>query len=177
MSINNKMRDNTATLRLGKFVLLIGIFGLLIICLAIVYLFANGSSRQPSINFQFPIAAQRPNSTEILNPKGGPNIKIAYPSFIYLCVNGCRPHQNWIEFYLPSHGYREDSFRLQTSLYLGQILTFGIGSHHCDHQDEAGYTCIKMELSHRLLDIVTGLDLTPLSQLQNTNNWWLEYSQ
>ncbi len=104
-----------------------------------------------------------------------PNIQIAYPSFTILCVNGCRPHQNWIEFYLVSNSFLERSLRLKTSIWLAQILTVGISLAPCFHQDRPGYTCIRMEISHHLLWGLTTLNLTPLSELRDTSNWWLEY--
>ena len=140
------MRSKSFAFRLGKLVFLICITGLIVISLVLIYLLSNGRTYRNTTPIQIP---QIPGANERVN------IEIAYPSFIYICVNGCRPDQNWIEFYLPSHGYREDSFRLKTSLYLGQLLTFGIGSYHCDHQDKAGYTCIKMEISHRLLELIS----------------------
>ena len=105
-----------------------------------------------------------------------PNILIAYPSSTNLCVDGCRPHQNWIQFYLVSNSFADRSLRLKTSIWLAQILTLGISSTPCVQQDRPGYTCIDMEISHHLLWGLTSFDLTPLSQLRDTGNWWLEYA-
>jgi hypothetical protein len=104
-----------------------------------------------------------------------PNIQIAYPSSTNICVDGCRPHQNWIQFYLVSNSFYNWSLRLKTSIWMAQILTIGISSAPCFHQDKPGYTCIRMEISHRLLWGLTTFNLTPLNQLRDTSNWWLEY--
>ncbi len=144
--------------RLGKLLLLICVIGIFAVSSVLIYKLSNRSAGQPSSNAEA-------------------NIEIAYPSSTNLCINGCQPHQNWIEFYLPSHSYFRSSLRLKTSLFLGQILTFGIASAPCEQQERAGYTCLNMELSHRLLAVLTGLNLTPLSQLRDINNWWLEYTQ
>jgi hypothetical protein len=144
--------------RLGKLLLLICVIGLLAVSSVLIYQLSNRRLEQPSSN-------------------GEATTRIAYPSSTNLCINGCQPHQNWIEFYLPSHSYFRSSLRLKTSLFLGQILTFGIASAPCEQQERAGYTCLNMELSHRLLIVLTSLNLAPLSQLRNTNNWWLEYTQ
>jgi hypothetical protein len=105
-----------------------------------------------------------------------PNIQTAYPSSTNICVGGCQAHQNWIEFYLLSNGYIESSLRLKTSIWLAQILTYGISAAHCFRQDKPGYTCIRMEISHHLLWGLTTLNLTPLNQLRDAGNWWLEYN-
>jgi hypothetical protein len=153
------MRDKPSFAgRLGKFLILICVIGLLAVSLILIYQLSNRSTGQPSSN-------------------GGPTTGIAYPSSTNLCVNGCQAHENWIEFYLPSNSYYKNSLRLKTSLFLGQILTFGISSAPCQQQERAGYTCLVMEISHRLLTVLTSLNLTPLSQLRVTNNWWLEYTQ
>jgi hypothetical protein len=131
----------------------------------LIYQLSNGRTQQSSAIFQVP------------SPNEGENIEIAYASSTNLCIDGCKPHQNWIEFYLPSDSYFRDSLRLKTSLSLGQLLTFGIASSRCEHQEKDGYTCVNMEISHRLLAVLTSLNLTPLSQLRDTNNWWLEYIQ
>ena len=149
------MRDKG---RLGKYLLLICVIGLLAVSSVLIYLLSNRRTLQPSSN-------------------EGATPGIAYPSSTNLCVNGCQPHQNWIEFYLPSHSYYKNSLGLKTSLSLAQILTFGVSSAPCEQQERAGYTCLNMELSHRLLTVLTSLNLTPLSQLRDTNNWWLEYTQ
>jgi hypothetical protein len=149
------MRDKS---RLGKILLLICVIGLLVISSVLIYQLSNKRPEQPSSN-------------------GGASTGIAYPSSTNLCINGCQPHQNWIEFYLPSHSYFRSSLRLKTPLFFGQILTLGIASAPCEQQERAGYTCLNMELSHRLLTLLTSLNLTPLSQLRDTNNWWLEYKQ
>lgn len=104
-----------------------------------------------------------------------PSLQIAYPSATNICVDGCNAHENWVEFYLVSNSFVNRSFRLKTSIWLAQILTVGISSTPCVHQDKPGYTCIKMEISHRLLWALTALNLTPLDQLRNTGSWWLEY--
>lgn len=104
------------------------------------------------------------------------NIRIARPVSTTLCIGGCRAHQNWISFYLISNTYTEKSLRLKTSLFWGQILTYGISSTPCLDQIKPGYTCINMEISHRLLSLLIGLNLTPLDQLQSKSNWWLEYT-
>jgi hypothetical protein len=103
------------------------------------------------------------------------NIQIAYPSSTHICVDGCQAHQNWIQFYLVSDGFFDRSLRLRTSIWLAQILTIGIASARCWPQDKPGYTCIDMEISHRLLWGLTALNLTPLRQLRDTSSWWLEY--
>jgi hypothetical protein len=127
--------------RLGKLLFLICVIGLVAVSSVLIYQLSNGRTGQSRSN-------------------AGANIKIAYPSSTNLCIDGCQPHQNWIEFYLPSHSYYKNSLRLKTSLFLGQILTF-----------------LVMEISHRLLTVLTSLNLTPLSQLRDTNNWRLEYTQ
>ena len=152
------MRDKPSVAgRLGKFLLLICVIGLLAVSLVLIYQLSNRRTGRPSSN-------------------GDATTGIAYPSSTNLCVNGCQPHENWIEFYLPSHSYYKSSLRLKTSLFLAQILTLGISSAPCEQQERAGYTCLNMELSHRLLTVLTSFNLTPLSQLQDTNNWWLEYT-
>ncbi len=103
------------------------------------------------------------------------NVAIAYPASTHLCVGGCREHQNWIGFYLASDGYVESSLKLRTTLFWAQILTYGISSMLCAQQDKPGYTCVDMEISHRLLLGLNGLNLSPVSQLQDSHNWWLEY--
>lgn len=104
------------------------------------------------------------------------NIKTTYAFSTNICINGCRAHQNWISFYLVSNTYVKKSLRLKTSLFWGQILTYGISSDPCRDQIKPGYTCVNMEISHNLLSLLTRLNLTPLDQLQNTSNWWLEYA-
>jgi hypothetical protein len=104
-----------------------------------------------------------------------PNFQIAYPSSTHICMDGCNAHENWIEFYLVSNSYFEPSLRLRTSIWPAQILTYGISSAPCFPQDKPGYTCIDMEISHRLLWGLTALNLPPLSQLRDASNWWLEY--
>jgi hypothetical protein len=144
--------------RLGKILLLICVIALLAFSSVLIFQLSNKRPEQPGSN-------------------GGATTGIAYPSSTNLCINGCQPHQNWIEFYLPSHSYYKNSLGLKTSLFLAQILTFGVSSAQCEQQERAGYTCLNMELSHRLLTVLTSLNLTPLSQLRDTNNWWLEYTQ
>ena len=104
-----------------------------------------------------------------------PNFQIAYPSSTHICMDGCNAHENWIEFYLVSNSYFEPSLRLRTSIWPAQILTYGISSSPCFPQDKPVYSCIDMEISHRLLWGLTSLNLSPLSQLRDTSNWWLEY--
>jgi len=105
-----------------------------------------------------------------------PNILIAYPSSTNLCVDGCKAHQNWIQFYLVPNSFVDQSLRLKTSLWQAQILTIGISSMPCIHQNRPGYSCIVMQLSHHLLWGLTSFDLIPLNQLRDTGNWWLEYA-
>ncbi len=155
------MRGKPYAARLGRLVYSLCILGLLVISSVISYQFA----------------AKYLNIPRIPKPSGRANIETAYPSSTNLCSGGCKPHQNWVEFYLPSGSFHEDSLRLKTSIFIGEILTIGISSTPCEHQERAGYTCIDMELSHRLLSALTGLGLTPLRQLRDTNNWWLEYTQ
>ncbi len=155
------MRRKPSAARLGRLVFSLCIIGLLVISSVISY----------------QLAAKYLNIPRVLNPSGRINIEMAYPSSTNVCTGGCKPHQNWIEFYLPSGSFLEDSLRLKTSIFLGEILTIGISSTPCEHQEKAGYTCLDMELSHRLLSALTGLGLTPLSQLRDTNNWWLEYTR
>jgi hypothetical protein len=104
------------------------------------------------------------------------NFQIAYPSSINICMGGCQAHQNWIKFYLVSDSFLDQSLRLKTSIWPAQILTLGISSAPCIYQDRSGYTCVEMELSHHLLWGLTALNLTPLSELRDTSNWWLEYT-
>jgi len=104
------------------------------------------------------------------------NTRIGYPFSTNICIDGCRAHQNWVSFYLASNTYVEKSLRLKTSLFWGQLLTYGISSTSCLDQVKPGYTCINMEISHRLLSLLTGLNLTSLDQLRNNSNWWLEYA-
>lgn len=112
----------------------------------------------------------------LASPNNISNIGIAYPFSTNICIGGCHAHQNWISFYLTPNIYVEKSLRLKTSLFWGQILTYGISSTPCLDQFKPGYACINMEISHRLLSLLTGLNLTPLDQLQSKNNWWLEYT-
>ncbi len=71
-----------------------------------------------------------------------PIIQIASPSSTNICMGGCKAHQNWIQFYLVTNSYLENSLRLKTSIWLAQILTYGISSTPCIRQDKSGYTCI-----------------------------------
>ncbi len=103
------------------------------------------------------------------------NIAVAYPASTHLCIGGCREHQNWIGFYLASDRYVEGSLKLKTNLFWAQILTYGISSMLCTQQDRPGYTCLDMEISYRLLSGLIDLNLSPLSQIRDTRNWWLEY--
>ena len=104
------------------------------------------------------------------------NIAIMFPTATNLCVDGCSGHENWITFYLQSSTYAKKSLRLKTSLFWGQILTYGTSGEPCPKQDKTSYVCINMGVSHRLLELLTRSGLTPLDQLRNTNNWWLEYT-
>jgi len=105
-----------------------------------------------------------------------PNVLIAYPYATNICVDGCKAHQNWIQFYLVPNSFVDQSLRLKTSLWQAQILTIGISSMPCIHQNRPGYSCIVMQLSHHLLWGLTSFDLIPLNQLRDTSNWWLEYA-
>jgi hypothetical protein len=159
-------RDGQSLPRFGIVALAICIFGVL----AFVVVFGLGVTRSlTALQYQFISPASSMN--------GGARIAIAYPSATNICVDGCQAHENWIRFYLVSNSYVRRSLRLRTSLFLAQILTVGIGSSQCSHQDKAGYTCINMEISHRLLWALTGLNLTPLDQVRDIKNWWLEYTQ
>jgi len=177
MSQERNTRAKPSAIRLAKLVFYIGMIGLLAVSTLVIFQLSDGRTQPlPSI-LQISLAAKRPNVSQVPDPQGGANIGIAYPSTTYLCINGCRPHQNWIEFYLPSDGYLKNTLRLRTSLFLGQIYTLGISSTPCKHQEKAGYTCLDMQISHTLLWALTGVNLTPLGQLRDTNNWWLEYTQ
>jgi hypothetical protein len=177
MSQERNMRVKPSATRLGKLVFSICMIGLLVISSVVILQFSNGRTRRFVSNFQISLVAKRPTASRIPGPSGGPDIEIAYPSSINLCIDGCKPHQNWIEFYLPSDGYLEDTLKLKTSLFLGQVFTVGISSTPCKHQEKTGFTCLEMQIRHTLLWALTGLNLTPLSQLRDTNNWWLEYRQ
>ncbi len=146
--------------RLRKAFFLLGTIGLIAVVLAVGYVFT----------------AKHPNVTAIFNVSSRGNTRIAYPSSTNICTNGCKAHQNWVEFYLPSDGFSTNSLRLRTRLFLAQVLTVGISGSECAHQDKAGFTCVDMEISHTLLSALTASDLTPLGQLQDTRNWWLEYA-
>jgi len=177
MDLERNMRAKPSAIRLAKLVFYIGMIGLLAISSVVIYRTSNGMAQPlPSI-FKIPLAAKRPNVSQIPGLQGSANIEIAYPSSTNLCIGGCRPHQNWIEFYLPSDGYLKNTLRLRTTLFLGQIYTLGISSTPCTHQEKAGYTCLDMQISHTLLWALTGVNFTPLGQLRDTNNWWLEYTQ
>jgi hypothetical protein len=171
------MRGKLSAIRLAKLVFFMGMIGILAISSAVIYQLSDGMKQPLSSIFQISLAAKRPNVSLIPGRNGGANIEIAYPSSTNLCIGGCNPHQNWIEFYLPSGSYFTNALSLRTSLFLGQIYTLGISSTPCKHQEKAGYTCLDMQIRHTLLWALTGLNLTPLSQLRDTNNWWLEYPQ
>lgn len=154
------LQEKSLAARLGKLVFSFSIIGLLAVSSVMSYQFV----------------ASLPNIPRAPNTGAGANIGIAYPTSTNLCINGCEPHQNWIRFYLPLYSYQRNSFRLRTSLFLGQLLTIGISGSRCRREDKTGYSCVDMELSHRLLAVLTGTGLAPLSQLRDTNNWWLEYT-
>ena len=135
------------------------IFGGMVICLVLELLTACSVKNPPTIG----VTSKRPI------------IQIASPSSANICMDGCKAHQNWIQFYLVTNSYFEKSLKLKTSIWLAQILTYGISSAPCVHQDKPGYTCIIMEISHHLLWGLTTLNLTPLNQLRDTSNWRLEY--
>jgi hypothetical protein len=160
MNQKTNLPGKPSAARLSRLFFSLGILGLLAVSLAI------GNQ----------LAAKGPAIPQIPNSKGGSNIKIVYPSSTYLCVGGCKPHQNWILFYLPPGEVRMDSLRLKTSLFLAQILTVGIGGDRCPNEEKSGTNCVVMELSHRLLSVLTETGLVPLSQLRDTDNWWLEYT-
>ena len=116
-----------------------------------------------------------PNISANSRPQESTDNGIVYPTSTYLCDGGCKPHSNWIQFYLPPGNFSRRSLQLKTSLFMGQILTYGISGSRCYFQDKPGYSCIDMELSHRLLQVLTEFNLIPIDQLRDTNNWWLEY--
>ncbi len=164
----NKNTEKPSSRRLGKLDLLLGLLIWLVFILAVLTLaFEIGNLLLP----------QRPFINVSPNPSGGANSAIVYSSSTHLCLNGCPPHQNWIEFYLPPGGFVDGSAKLKTYLYMGQILTVGISGERCKIQDTNGFLCLDMMLSHTLLSALTGLDLMPLDQLRDVNNWWLEYKQ
>ena len=156
--------------RLGIFALAICIFGLSAVPAALA------ETKPPAAVFLVPAGPQHQLISEVSGENNGAKVGIAYPSSTHICLDGCQAHENWIEFYLVSNSYVTRSLRLRTSLFLAQIFTVGIGSRHCSHQDRPGYTCIDMEISHRLLRVLTGSNLTPLEEVRDIKNWWLEYT-
>ena len=152
---DHDMQGKTFTTRLNQLAIIT--FGTLIVFLAVFS--------------KFPDPKPAPTLTN-----NDSNIGVAYPSSTNICISGCNAHQNWISFYLISNTYIEKSLRLKTSLFWGKLLTYGISSTPCLDQIKPGYTCINMDISHRLLSLLTGLNLTPLDQLRNNSNWWLEYA-
>jgi hypothetical protein len=171
------MRAKPSVTRLAKLFFYMGMIGLLAVSSVVIYQTSNGLTQPLFSISQISLAAKRPNVSQIPGRNGGANIEIAYPSSTTLCIGGCNPHENWIEFYLPADGYLKNTLRLRTTLFIGQIYTLGISSTPCEHQEKAAFTCVDMQISHTLLWALTGLDLTPLGQLRDTNNWWLEYMQ
>ena len=169
------MRGKVIGIGFGKIVLLIIILGIMAISLLITNSLSVRKSIRPTSNPQNPSSSERPIPQEVPNAGVGKNIEIAYPTSTNICVDRCKPHQNWIEFYLPTGSYIVESLRLRTSLFMANLLTLGISSTPCDNQPKAGYTCLEMQLSHNLLTALTGTNLTPLKQLRNPDNWWLEY--
>ncbi len=156
------MRGKFSGAQLNKLFLSLGILGLLAVSSVI--------GKQ--------LAGKAPTFPQVSKPNEGSEVEIAYASSTYLCVGGCRPHQNWILFYLPPGDIRMDSLRLKTSLFPAQILTVGIAGGQCRPEEEkAGSDCLVMELSHRLLSALTDSGLVPLSQLRDTNIWRLEYTR
>jgi hypothetical protein len=169
------MRGKVLGIGFGKFVLLIFIIGIMAISSLITYKLSVGRTIRPPSNSPIPSSYQQPNPQDLPGTGVGKNIEIAYPTSTNVCADGCKPHQNWIEFYLPTGSYIVESLKLRTSLFMAQVLTLGISSTPCDNQPKAGYTCLEMQLSHNLLTALTGMNLTPLKQLRNPDNWWLEY--
>ena len=169
------MRAKPSVTRLAKLVFYMGMIGLLTVSSVVIYQTSNGLTQPlPSIS-QISLAAKRPNVSLIPGRNGGANIGISYPSSTNLCIGGCNPHENWIEFYLATGSYIVESLKLRTTLFPGQVLTLGISSTPCYYQEKAEYTCLEMQLSHNLLTALTGLNLIPLGQLRDPDNWWLEY--
>jgi hypothetical protein len=159
MNQETNMRSKPPAARWGKLVLALCVLGLL----AISAVLSNE------------LVAKGPDIPQVPNPNEGAGVGIAYPTSTHLCVDGCEQHKNWIFFYLPTGSFRWDSLRLKTSLFPAQILTFGISWDICLYEQKAGYTCLVMELSHRLLSTLSELGITPLSELRDTKIWWLEY--
>lgn len=99
----------------------------------------------------------------------------ALPVHIQICDPDCNiDHGNWIEFSLPSGGYKADSLRLETSLFFSQILAATSHPSPCETQDIEGRTCIHMGLSHRILKFLVERG-TRLSDLRNPENWSLTF--
>ncbi len=107
--------------------------------------------------------------------KAASTARIAYSAAANICVDGCRAHENWIEFHLVSDNYVESSLRLRTSLFWAQILTYGIGFRPCVQQNGPEQACVDMEISHRLLSGLIDLNLVAVTQLRDRSSWWLEY--
>jgi hypothetical protein len=161
---NKQKNGKSSAFRLGKLVLWVSVIGVLAIAVASMPLFQR--------------VVRVLNAPRLPAPSAGANVEIAYPLSTHLCLDGCRSHENWIVFYLPTNGSRVNAVRLKTSLFFGQILTVRISAGDCEHETSMpGYTCFHMELSHRLLRVLTTLDLAPLPELQDKNNWWLEYTR
>ena len=160
----NKDSGKPPAFGLGKLVLWVSVIGVLTIAIASILILQR--------------VVNRLNAPKFPAPSAGANVEIAYPLSTHLCLDGCQSHENWIVFYLPLNGSRVNAVRLKTSLFFGQILTVGISAGECEHEIRMpGYTCFHMELSHRLLRVLTTLDLAPLPEVQDKNNWWLEYTR
>lgn len=115
------------------------------------------------------------NFADSLSRAAGGDVHIAYPASTHLCMDGCREHQNWIEFYLAPNSYVDGSLKLKTSLFPAQILTYGLSGWLCPHQERPAYVCLDIGISHRLLSGLTDFGLISLDQLRDIHNWWLEY--
>ena len=159
----------------GKIILFTSIAAIIAFSYLIIYQFSVRMTIRPASTSQIPPSSERSNLQPVSGSGAGNKIEIAYPTSTNICVNGCKPHRNWIEFYLATGSYIVESLRLQTTLSLGQVLTLGISSTPCYYQDKAGYTCLEMQLSHNLLTTLTRLKLISLGQLRDPDNWWLEY--
>jgi hypothetical protein len=159
----------------GKIILLTSAAGIIAISSVIIYQFSVRRTIRPASNSQILPSSERSNLLPVSGTGAGNKIDIAYPTSTNICVNGCNPHRNWIEFYLATGSYIVESLKLRTTLFPGQVLTLGISSTPCYYQEKAEYTCLEMQLSHNLLTALTGLKLIPLGQLRDPDNWWLEY--
>ena len=169
------MRGKVFGIGFGKFLLFIFIIGIMAISSWIIYQFITGRTIRPAATSQNPTSSEQLNPQEVPGTSAGNRIEIAYPTSTNLCVNGCKPHKNWVEFYLPTGSYIVQSLKLRSSLFMAQVLTLGISPTPCYDQPKAGYTCLEMQISHNLLTALTRTNLTPLNQLRNPDNWWLEY--